>query len=117
MKNNTTELTHPLYDNIDSLCYLGDTLGTRVGADVAVTASVWCAWKKFRELALFLTSKAPTMRMKGRINIACIRSCLLYGCETWTMWAELESRRKRTDEDDQVDVWCFSEGRQCSTEV
>ena len=32
------------------------------------------------------------MRMKGQVYAACIRSCLVYECETWAMRAELESK-------------------------
>ena len=28
--------------------------------------------------------------MKGQVYMACIRSCLLYGCDSWAMRAELE---------------------------
>ena len=32
------------------------------------------------------------IEVKGQVYMACIRSCLLYGCETWAMRAELESK-------------------------
>ena len=28
-------------------------------------------------------SKAPSLKMKGQIYMACLRSCLSYGCDTW----------------------------------
>ena len=82
---------------VDSFCYLGDMVSTERGADGAMTARVRCAWKKFGELAPFLTSKAPPMRMTGQVYTACNRSCLLYGCKTWAMDAELESKMERTE--------------------
>ena len=30
--------------------------------------------------------------LESKVYMACIRSCLLYGCETWAMRAELESK-------------------------
>ena len=49
------------------------------------------------KLALFLMSKAPSLRMKCQVYTACIRRALLYGCETWAMRADLESKMERTD--------------------
>ena len=60
------------------------------GSNAAVTVKGKGEWKKLRELAPFLTSNVPSMRIKGQVYMACIRSCLLYGCETWAMRAELE---------------------------
>ena len=40
-----------------------------------------------------LMNKAPSLMMKGQVYMERIRiSCLLYGCETWTMKAELVSK-------------------------
>ena len=40
-----------------------------------------------------------SLRLKGQVYMACIRSCLFYGCETWamTVTAELESKMERTE--------------------
>ena len=37
---------------------------------------------KFRELLPFLTSKAPSLEMKGRVYASCVRSSMTYGSET-----------------------------------
>ena len=63
-----------LGDIVNSFCFLGNMLSVEGGVDVAVTARVRCAREKIRELAAFLTSKAPSMRMKGHVYMACIRS-------------------------------------------
>ena len=31
----------------------------------------------------FLSSKAPSLKMKGKVYKACVRSDMLYDCETW----------------------------------
>ena len=38
-----------------------------------------CSWNKFREFASFVTSKVPSLNMKGQVYIvmACISSCCL----------------------------------------
>ena len=61
------------------------------GPDLAVTARVRCGWRKFHELAPFLTSRAPTLRMKGQVYSACVRSAMMYGSETWAV------RKERTE--------------------
>jgi hypothetical protein len=71
-----------------------DSLG---GVDLAVTTRSRCAWKKFNELAPFLTSRGPSLKMKGKVYEACVRSCMMYGCETWPMRKDLEMRMLRTE--------------------
>ena len=77
------EVCGDTYEVVESFCYLGDMLGAEGGADAAVTSRVRSGWKKFRELAPFLTSKAPPLKMKGQVYTACVRSSMMYGCETW----------------------------------
>lgn len=50
--------------------------------NAVVTVRVGCAWKRFRELALFLTFNAPPLKMKNQVYNACVGNCLIYGCET-----------------------------------
>ena len=66
------------------------------GREGGEETGVRCAWEKFKKLAPFLMTKAPSMKMKGQVYRVCIRS-LLYGCETWAMRAELESKMERTE--------------------
>ena len=67
------------YECVKSFCYLGDTLD---GADLAATARIKNGWMKFREILPFLTSRAPSLEMKGRVYASCVRSSMTYGSET-----------------------------------
>ena len=62
-------------------------------------ARVRCGWKKFHELAPFLTStsKAPTPEMKGLVYSACVRSSLTYRTETWALQADQERMLERAE--------------------
>ena len=62
------------YECVKSFCYLGDTLDGDGGADFAATAISRNGWIKFRELFPFLTSRAPPLKMKGRVYANCVRS-------------------------------------------
>ena len=53
-----------------------------MGVDLAVTTRVRSGWKKFRELMPFLTSKVKSLKMKGQVYSACVRSGMTYGSET-----------------------------------
>ena len=44
-----------------------------------------CGWKKFRDLSGILTSKKVTLRLKGKVYGACVRSAIIYGSETWAV--------------------------------
>ena len=83
------------YVAVDRFCYLGDMLSVQGGVDTAVTIRVACAWQKLRELSPFLTSKASLLRMKGEVYTACVRSCLLHGCEMWAMRTEHNMKELR----------------------
>jgi len=72
-----------LLEKVDKFCYIGDMLSTSGGCDLAVTARVRCAWEKFREYSPILTRKGFTLKLKGKVYISCVRSCLIYGRETW----------------------------------
>ena len=85
------------YGQVESFCYLGDVLDASGGVDSAVRARVRCGWKKFHELAPFLTSKAPTPQMKGLVYSACVRSSMTYGAETWALRADHERMLERAE--------------------
>jgi hypothetical protein len=67
------------------------------GADLAVATRVRCAWKKFREFSPLLTSKGVSLMMKGKVYASCIRSCVIYGSETWLMKKEHETELEATE--------------------
>jgi hypothetical protein len=56
-----------------------------------------CAWKKFRELSPFLTSKGVFLKLKGKVCASCVRSCMIYGSETWPMKKESETKFETTE--------------------
>ena len=84
-------------DMVDKFCYLGDTLGAGGGARECTVTRVRCAWKKFRELLPVLTSRRFSRRIRGQAYRTCVRSVLLYGCETWAVKKEDTHRIVRTD--------------------
>jgi hypothetical protein len=78
-------------------CYLGDMVSADGDADSAVVARVRNAWKKFRELSPILTQKGISLALKGKVYVSCVRSCMIYGSETWPVKAEHEARLERTE--------------------
>ena len=70
------------YECVKSFCYLGDTLDGDGGADIAATARIRNGCMKFRKLLPFLTSRAPSLEMKGPVYSSCFRSSMTYGSET-----------------------------------
>ena len=92
------ELSHCVqFDIVKQFCYLGDMLNCSGGADSAVTTRVRCGWGKFKELAPFLTSKGPSLHQKGKVYASCVRSCMVYGTETWPMTVEHMNKMERTE--------------------
>jgi len=43
------------------------------------------AWNKFRELQPIITKRGASLKIKGTIYRACVKSVLVYGTETWAM--------------------------------
>ena len=82
---------------LDKFCYLGDTIGARGGAEDSVTTRIRSAWGKFRELLPVLTGKSFPLLTKGKIYQACVRSVMLYGCETWPVKEEDMKRLESND--------------------
>jgi len=85
------------FDQVDKFCYLGDMIEAGGGAEDAVRTRVRCAWNKFRELCPILTTRGASLRMKGKIYCACVRSVMVYGSETWPMKAEDKQRLERAE--------------------
>jgi hypothetical protein len=84
-------------EKVGKFCYLGDMLNEDGGADSAVVARVRCAWKKFRELSSILTLKGASLKLKGKVYESCVRSCMVYGSESWPMKANHEAMLERTE--------------------
>ena len=82
---------------VSKFCYLGDMLN---GGGVSVSASqakIRCGWRKFRELRGLLTKRDVTLKLKGKIYAACVRSAMVYGSETWAMTNEEQLCLERTE--------------------
>lgn len=85
------------FEWVEKFCYLGDVINANGGADSAVIARVSAGWKKFRELVPFLTNKAVPLLLKGKVYKSCVRSCMMYGSETWAMKLEHERKFDRAE--------------------
>jgi hypothetical protein len=72
-------------------------LGDGGGCEEAARTRVKCAWKKFRELAPFLTSRGASLKLKGKIYKSCVQKVLVYGSETWAMKVADTARLVRTE--------------------
>ena len=77
--------------------YLGDMLNDAGGVEKAVAARVRAAWMKFRELGGILCTRGASLRVKGVVYKACVRSVLTNGAETWAMKAGVFQRLRATE--------------------
>ena len=66
-----------------NFCYLGDMLCAGGGCKLAIVTRCSTAWGKFKRLLPILTSKHVSLRTRGKVFNACVRSALLHGSETW----------------------------------
>ena len=64
----------------------------QMGWKKTVAARVRAAWMKFRELGGILCTRGASLRMKGVVYKACVRSVVTYGAETWAMEARVFQR-------------------------
>ena len=83
-------------ERVETFCYLGDMLSSDGGCEHAVISRMNKAWNKFRELKPVLCAKGISLKVKGRVYITCVRSCMIYGGETWAVSAETERKLDRT---------------------
>ena len=83
-----------MLEKTGKFCYLGDMLNADGGVD---SARVGSGWKKFSELTAFLSAKWVPLKIKGKVYESCVRSCMTYGSETWTLKAEHEKRLETTE--------------------
>lgn len=84
-------------ETVNAFNYLGDRINACGGCEAAVTLRMRLGWLKFRECGELLTGRRFTLRMKGRIYQSCVRSCMLYGSETWTLKEDELSILRRTE--------------------
>ncbi|CAK9295936.1 unnamed protein product [Gordionus sp. m RMFG-2023] len=99
LKNGDLDIGNGLtIEKVDKFCYLGDMLNADGGVDSAVVARIRQAWKKFREMSSILTNKKVSLKLKWKVYVSCVRSCLVYGGETWAMKATHEAKLEDRDE-------------------
>ena len=60
-------------------------IGAGGGVEGATSATVRCAWAKFRELSPILTAMGASLKVRGKVHRACVQSVMMYGSETWTV--------------------------------
>ena len=83
---------------VDKFCYLGDMLDVGGGAESSTVTRVRSGWKKFRELLPLLATKAISLKVKGELYAACVRSVMLYGrLETKEIKVEESQRLHRNE--------------------
>ena len=67
------------------------------GYKLAIVTRCSTAWGKFKRLLPILTSKHVSLRTRGKVFNACVRSALLHGSETWTPSAPDLQRLRQND--------------------
>ena len=72
-------------DCVGEFVYLGDMLNDTGGEEQAVAARVRGVRIMFRELGGMFCTQWASLRMKGVVYEACVRSVLTYGAETWAI--------------------------------
>ena len=77
-------------ERVDSFVYLGNKLNAGGGCLSTATARVRVGWMKFRELKEVLCGRKWSVKMKGKVYRACVRTAMVYGSETWVMRKEEE---------------------------
>ena len=82
---------------VEQFCYLGDVIEVEGWVEGAMTARIRSGWKKFRELQGILTMRKLSLKLRGRVYGACVRSVMLYGSETWAIKVEQIQRLERTE--------------------
>ncbi|XP_046858677.1 uncharacterized protein LOC124452133 [Xenia sp. Carnegie-2017] len=70
-------------EGVSEFKYLGDVLNDGGGCEQAVRNRVQAAWCSFRELSGMLCGKSTSLKQKGELYKACVRSVLGYGAECW----------------------------------
>ena len=80
-----------------SFCYLGDMLSAGGGCELAIATRCCTAWGKFKKLLPILTSRHVSLKARGSVFNACVRSAMLHGSETWAPSAPDLQRLRRND--------------------
>jgi len=75
-------------------CYLGSIVAENGGTSREVNASIQKTRESFSKLRKMWLSKSLRKDTKIRIFNACVKSILLYGCETWLVTNEIQLKIK-----------------------
>ena len=70
-------------EEVDSFCYLGSMADGKGGTEVDVKARIGKARAAFTQLGKVWRARKISRKTKLRLFNACVKSVLLYGCETW----------------------------------
>jgi hypothetical protein len=73
-------------------CYLGSTVAENGGTSKEVNVRIQKAGGSFSKLRRVWLSKLLQKDTKIRIFNACVKSVLLYGCETWLVTNEIQCK-------------------------
>ena len=82
---------------VDSFAYLGSRIESGGEASAEVLRRIGLAWSVMKSLKHLWSSKNISLRVKGQVYEACVRSVLLYGSETWTLTNKMLSRISSVD--------------------
>ena len=79
-------------EQVETFCHLGDMLSSDGGCDHAVITRMNKAFNKLLELKPVLCAKGISLKVRGRVYVTCVTSCIVYGGKTWAASAETERR-------------------------
>ena len=82
---------------VNQFCYLGDMIIAVGGAEASTIACVRSGCKSFRVLLPLLASRVISLKTKGRLYAAFVKSVMVYGSETWPFKVEDITRISRAD--------------------
>ena len=101
----TVKLGEHEVEVVTEFCYLGDMLSCDGDVGRAVTTRIRAGWRKFRELSSVLCGRVLSLKLKGRLYKACVRSVMCYGAECWAMKIA-DSRRMQSTEMRMIRLMC-----------
>ena len=82
---------------VSSFCYLGDTLSSGGGCELATITRCRVAKGKFNELLPILTARSFPLTSRGKVYNSCVRSAMLHASETWALTSSDLHRLQRND--------------------
>ena len=82
---------------VRQFCYLGDVIEAEGGIEGAVAARISYGWRKFRLLKEILTMRRLSLKLRGKLYVACVRSVILYGSETWAVKVDQVRKLERVE--------------------